>query len=130
MERLAKKFRKAREMVPKPFIDHMSEAEIGIIAFGSTDSAIQEARDLLLAEGIPTDYLRLRALPINDQVVDFIYDHERVYLIEMNHDGQTHQIISIDVPDCAGNFRSITKNDGLPLTAIWVRDSILAHEEV
>jgi 2-oxoglutarate ferredoxin oxidoreductase subunit alpha len=63
-------------------------------------------------------------------VVEFIRNHYRVYLIEMNRDGQAHQIISIDVPDCTGNFRSLTHNDGLPLTAAWIRKAILDQEEV
>jgi 2-oxoglutarate ferredoxin oxidoreductase subunit alpha len=130
MIRLQKKFETARSMVPQPVIEHMDGADIGIIAFGSTDAAVQEARDKLLTEGLPTDYLRLRALPINDEVVDFIRDHDRVYLIEMNRDGQTHQIISIDVPDCTDSFRSLTHNNGLPLTAAWIQEAILAEEEV
>lgn len=130
MNRLNRKFETARTLVPKPVIETLEDAEVGLIAFGSTDPAVLEARDWLLSEGIPVDYLRLRALPIQEDVVGFIRNHKRVYVIEMNRDGQMHQIISIDVPDCVGNFRSITKLDGLPLTAAWICDQILIHERV
>ena len=130
MQRLSKKFETARRMVPKPVVQSMEGAEIGVIAFGSTDPAVCEARDMLKGEGIATDYLRLRALPIQTEVVDFIHDHKRVYLIEMNRDGQAYQILSLEVTDPPGTFVSLTKNDGLPLTAAWIYDQIRGYERV
>ena len=130
MERLEKKFQTARTLVPKPEIEFAEDALIGLICFGSTVPAVLEARDCLMAEGLPVDILRLRALPIHEEVVEFIRDHERVYLVEMNRDGQAYQIISVEVPDCSGGFRSLTKNDGLPLTAGWIYHQIMAHEDV
>jgi 2-oxoglutarate ferredoxin oxidoreductase subunit alpha len=108
----------------------MEGARVGIIAFGSTDPAVQEARDRLALEGLPTSYLRLRALPANQEVIAFIKEHERVYVIEMNRDGQMHQILFQDVPDCAASLKSLTHNDGLALTATWVQEQIKAAEEV
>jgi 2-oxoglutarate ferredoxin oxidoreductase subunit alpha len=128
MERLNRKFEIARKMVPKPKIYRMDNAKIGIIAFGSTDPSVREARDCLVESDIPTDYLQLRALPLCQEVIDFVRDHERVYIIEMNRDGQLHQIISLDIPECATSLISLTQNDGLPLTAAWVENSILAEE--
>jgi 2-oxoglutarate ferredoxin oxidoreductase subunit alpha len=129
MERLNKKFETARTLVPQPELFEMVDAKIGIIAFGSTDSSVKEARDYLGNSNLPTDYLRLRALPINKQVIDFIRNHERTYVIEMNRDGQLRQIISMDIPDCATSLISLTHNDGLPLTAAWIVDAILAEEK-
>jgi len=129
MERLNKKFETARTLVPQPELFEMVDAKIGIIAFGSTDSSVKEARDYLGNSNLPTDYLRLRALPINQQVIDFIRNHERTYLIEMNRDGQLHQIISMDIPDCSTSLISLTHNDGLPLTATWIIDAIVAEEK-
>jgi 2-oxoglutarate ferredoxin oxidoreductase subunit alpha len=129
MERLNKKFDTARSMVPKPEISKMENSRIGILAFGSTDPSIQEARDLLVEEhDVPTNYLRLRALPLCKEVVDFVGDHDRVYVIEMNRDGQLHQIISVEIPDCETQLISLTHNDGMPLTAAWIKNSILAEE--
>jgi len=129
MKRLNKKFETARGMVPKSVIHKMKDAKIGIISFGSTDPSIQEARDYLLTHNLPTDYLRMRALPLNHEIVDFIRDHERIYVIEMNRDGQLHQIISLDFPECVTSLLSLTQNDGLPLTAKWVENAIRAMEE-
>jgi 2-oxoglutarate/2-oxoacid ferredoxin oxidoreductase subunit alpha len=128
MDRLNKKFETARLMVPKPEIHRREGAEIGVIAFGSTDPAITEACDYLEAEGVSIDYLRLRALPISTEILDFINEHEHVYVVEMNRDGQLHQILSIETPETCTRLISLTHNDGLQITANWVKESILAKE--
>jgi 2-oxoglutarate ferredoxin oxidoreductase subunit alpha len=130
MARLAKKYQTAKQHVPEPVLDGDSSAEVGIIAFGSTQSAIKEARfKLEQNHGLKTDFLRLRALPFVDGVHDFIEKHERVYVVELNRDGQLHQLLTIEYPEFATRLGSIAFNDGLPPTAKWVRESILAKEE-
>jgi 2-oxoglutarate ferredoxin oxidoreductase subunit alpha len=130
LHRLARKFERARTMVPKPEL-HPSpeETSIGVIAFGSTTDALLEAKDKLAEEQIHFDYLRLRALPITTEVIEFIQEHERVYVIEMNRDGQLHQILSLEMPGQCNILRSLTHNDGLPLTARWIKNALLAEEK-
>ncbi len=128
MERLNKKFETARSLVPKPVIQKRKGANIGVVAFGSTDPAITEACDYLEAEGTLVDYLRLRALPIDSEVLDFIDSHERVYVVEMNRDGQLHQILTIETCETRPKLISLTHNDGLQVTANWVKETILAEE--
>ena len=103
-------------------------AKIAIIAVGSTDPAILESRDLLLEKNIRINYLRLKALPVSGEVMDFIRNHERIYVIEMNRDGQLHQILSLEMPEYATSLVSLTHNDGLPITAKWVSEAIQAKE--
>jgi pyruvate/2-oxoacid:ferredoxin oxidoreductase alpha subunit len=62
----------AKQYIPKPVVEHMDGAKVGIIAFGSTDPAVEEARDRLVEAGLPTDYLRLRAIPFNQEVDQFL----------------------------------------------------------
>jgi len=128
MERLNLKFETIRGKLPKPVIDKQDGADIGIIAFGSTDHALQEARHYLEIEGIKTDYLRLRALPVNDEVISFIQDHKRIYVIEMNRDGQMHKILVPEAPECSIKLFSITHNEGLALTASWIQKAIKTAE--
>lgn len=128
MERLSRKFESIRKALPKPEIHKSSGAKIGIIGYGSSDPAIIEARDSLIRMGVDIDYLRLRALPITVEVLEFIREHDRLYVIEMNRDGQAHQIISLEIPDRAGRLVSLTHNDGLGLTAAWVESAILVEE--
>jgi 2-oxoglutarate ferredoxin oxidoreductase subunit alpha len=128
MLRLARKFETARQYVPKPEIAKAKDADVAIIAYGSTDAAILEARDGLKAEGVDTAYLRLRAVPFSKEVSKFIESYRVMYVVELNRDGQMHKLLQLDYPEAAGKLVSLTKHDGLPLNARWVKESILAGE--
>ncbi len=128
MNRLHKKMETARELLPKPVVDTLDGAEIGIISFGTNDVAIQEARDWFTADGIATDYMRVRALPLAQSVNEFIANHARVYVIENNFDGQLNQIIRIDHPEDINHVQSLTLGDGLPMTPSWIYDQINEQE--
>lgn len=127
MARIARKFETARNLVPAPAIELNPSARVGIIAYGTTRYAIEEARDHL-AQRLPTSFLRLQALPINQEVRDFVAAHERVYVIELNRDGQMHGILQNELPEFASKLRSIAYLDGMPLTARWVEDRLLKEE--
>jgi 2-oxoglutarate ferredoxin oxidoreductase subunit alpha len=129
LDRLKKKFETARGLLPLPVIEKMEAAKIGIIAFGSTDPAVQEARYTLAEAGIPTDYLRVRAIPFSPQVADFIRQHQRTYIVELNRDGQLHQLLTLEIPDQATSLVSLAHIDGLPLTAKWVVNALQEAEE-
>jgi 2-oxoglutarate ferredoxin oxidoreductase subunit alpha len=129
MDRILRKFNTARRLVPGPVIDQKKQAKIGIIAYGTTAFAIEEARDRLLANDIPTSFLRLRALPINDEVKQFVADHDRVYVVELNRDGQMHGILMTEMPELATKLISLAHLDGLSLTARWVQEAIEAKEQ-
>ena len=129
LNRLKRKFESSRLLLPEPEISTQAGAINGIIAFGSTDAAVQEARDYLAAEGIKLDYLRLRALPVSSQVLEFIRDHPRVYVIENNRDGQMYSILFLELLDCASELISLSHIDGLPLSAEWIKEAVLAEEK-
>jgi len=130
MARLKKKYDTARTLVPKPVIEADKGATIGIIAYGSTEPAVAEARALLKQDKGPASaFLRLRALPCTAEVEKFIKKYDHIYIIEANRDGQLRQILSAVLPGQAPKFRSACHSDGLPLTAKWVKETILAQEE-
>jgi 2-oxoglutarate ferredoxin oxidoreductase subunit alpha len=129
LDRLKAKFETVRSYVPGPVIDSVEGTDIGIISFGSTESAILEARDRLADEGVKVDFMRVRAIPFTPEVEGFIQKHKRNYIVEMNRDGQLHQLLSLDYPDQATKLISLAHTDGLSLTASRVRESVLAHEE-
>jgi 2-oxoglutarate ferredoxin oxidoreductase subunit alpha len=125
---LRKKYELIRESLPRPVIDRMEGAKIGIMYFGSTEAAIEEARHRLAESGIQTDALRLRALPFSQAVGEFIRGHEHVYVVELNRDGQLQQLLKMEYAlDCV-NLISLAHLDGLPLTARWVEEAIKAKE--
>ena len=130
MARLTRKHDTARTIVPKPVIDRREGAKVGIIAFGTTDPAIVEARDRLRSQqGIETSYMRLRALPLGEEVRQFIAEYDRLYVVELNTDGQMHKLLQLHTPEYATKLVSIAYNDGLPLTPRFVTDQINGMEQ-
>jgi 2-oxoglutarate ferredoxin oxidoreductase subunit alpha len=124
MARLKKKYETAKSLVPKPVVDMVEDADIGIIAYGSTLPAVQEARHLLAKNGLKTDLLQMRAIPFSEEVTDFIYNHERSYVVEMNRDGQLHQLLSLEYAPVCAKLTSVAHLDGLSMTARFVEDKI------
>ena len=125
MARLKMKFETAKQFIPKPEITGSGKAELGIIAYGSTEPAVLEAIDYLREEGIDIDFLRLRSLPIHDEVFEFIEEKNMVFITELNRDGQLWQILNMKFPTGCGKMVSLPKHDGLPLTASWLKNAIL-----
>ncbi len=128
LARIKNKFETARELLPKPIVHKMEGAEIGIIAFGSTEAAIEEARVHLAQKGILTDYMRVRAVPFSAEVISFIEEHERNYVVELNEDGQLRQLLILDAPQYATRLEQVAHIDGMPLSASWLQEQIVRRE--
>jgi 2-oxoglutarate ferredoxin oxidoreductase subunit alpha len=128
MKRLKNKFESARTKVPKPVVNERKDSKIGVIAFGSTDPAVTEACYILEREGILCDYLRVRAIPFTQEVEDFITNHDRLYVVEMNRDGQMHQLLVLDYSELSEKLISLAYLDGLPASAKRIADAIMAKE--
>ena len=130
MDRLSRKFETIRAAVPAPLIES-GGSRIGIVAFGSTFNAIQEARERLREAGLEVDFLRVRALPLNDAVTEFVKTHDRIYVVEMNRDGQLYDLLRLHLPSAlAGRLSSIRRYDGQPIPADAITRPILELEAV
>lgn len=129
LDRILMKFDNAREQLPEPVFRQKNGAKIGLVGMGSTEPAIIEAQDKLQAMGMDVDYMRVRALPLSKKVGEFIDRHERNYVLELNRDGQLHQILSIDFPELVGKMTSIAYIDGLPMTADWIIETVSEKEQ-
>ena len=129
MDRLRRKYETARTRVPAPVVEEDPNAEIGIIAFGSSHWAVLEARDQLrLEQNIPTAYLRLRALPFNDDLRNFVRRMKRVYVVEQNRDGQMCDLVRLAVWRDCNKVRSIRHYNGFPIDARTITDELLTQE--
>jgi 2-oxoglutarate ferredoxin oxidoreductase subunit alpha len=127
MDRLRRKYETARKFVPAPVLYEKPGATVGVIGFGSTEAAILEAVHQLDTEhGIKAEFLRVRALPFTQEVTDFIHKYDQVFVVEQNRDGQMNQILTIEYPEQAAHFKSVAYGDGLPASAKWVREGVLA----
>ncbi|MBE0699293.1 MAG: 2-oxoacid:acceptor oxidoreductase subunit alpha, partial [Anaerolineaceae bacterium] len=129
MGRLARKYVTAKQHVPKPILRTMPGANVGIIAVGSTEMAVEEARHFLAEAGLPTDFMRVRAVPFTEEVDEFIDNHNRIYVVEINRDGQLRQLLLVNNPGVCDKLKQVSHSDGMPLSARWVKDEILAQEE-
>jgi 2-oxoglutarate ferredoxin oxidoreductase subunit alpha len=131
MDRLRKKYDTAREHMPKPVLHSTPGATVGILSFGSTESAVLEAMHQLETQnGIKADFLRVRALPFTREVTEFVSQYDQIFVVEMNRDGQMNQILTMEYPDRAPHFRSVAYGDGMPASARWIREGILARYAV
>lgn len=127
MDRLKRKNETAKKYVPAPVLHKMKGATVGVIGYGSTEAAILEAQYQLDTEhGIKSDFLRVRALPFSKEVDAFLAKYNQIFVVEMNRDGQMNQILLTEYPQFAVNFKSVAFGDGMPASAKWVREGILA----
>ncbi len=127
MQRLKKKYKTVEQYVPRPIVQQVEGAEAGLIFYGSTEPAVEEARARLAAAGLKLSALRIRALPFTEEVPAFIEKHNTVIVIEMNRDGQMCQLLCAAYPALAPKLRSVAYVDGLPASAKWVQEGILQH---
>src|ERR1700680_2096101 len=130
MERLNRKFETARSFVPRPEVMTGAKAKVGIIAYGTSHWAIIESRDQLVNEHkLETDYLRVRSYPFTREIHDFIANHERVYVVEQNRDGQMASLLKLDIkPELHPRLRSVCHIHGLPIDARSVTDELMMME--
>jgi len=122
LDRIKKKISGSVKLTPKPVID--GEGDIGLIHFGSTAFAVEEARDTLAKQGLRTRSCRVRALPLHDEVAEFVRSCKAVYVVEQNRDGQLADIVRLKALDAATKVKSILDYGGLPMPATPIVDAL------
>ena len=128
MERLLRKFRTAADLVPQPVLRAAARpAPLGVIYFGSTSPAMQEALDVLTAAGIDLDAMRLRAFPFPASVDRFIATHEQVFVVEQNRDAQMHAMLVNELGVDPARLVKVLHYDGTPITARFITQAIQNH---
>jgi 2-oxoglutarate ferredoxin oxidoreductase subunit alpha len=125
MERLQKKFETAKSLLPAPVLRRAeSSTRYGVIYYGSTSAALDEALHLLESEGIELDTLRIRAFPFHEQIKAFAAEHERVFVVEQNRDAQMKTLLVAEEAIDPAKLVSILHYDGTPITARFIADAI------
>jgi len=130
MDRLAHKFEVMRQYVPEPEVRFADNARIGFVALGTSDYAVRESCDQLKAEyDIDASYLRLRAYPFTEHLLDFIRRHDRVYVVDQNRDGQLLGLMRLELEvELIAKLRSLRYYGGLPLDARTVTEEVIKQE--
>ncbi|MEO6654978.1 MAG: hypothetical protein ABIO36_02760, partial [Pyrinomonadaceae bacterium] len=89
----------------------------GVIYFGTSTYAAEEALELLAEENIHLNAMRARAFPFGKSFCDFVDAHERIFVIEQNRDAQFRSLMMIELGTNASKLISVLNYDGMPITA-------------
>jgi 2-oxoglutarate/2-oxoacid ferredoxin oxidoreductase subunit alpha len=128
MQRLLRKFETAKDLVPRPLQANAEKpTKYGVIYFGSTSPAMDEAIHMLEAKGQYLDRLRVRAFPFHSSVTSFIADHDFIFLVEQNRDGQLRSLIVNECGVDPVRLVPILHYDGTPITARFIARAIGEH---
>ena len=125
MERLLKKFDSAKALVPQPLLrEAQQKTRHGVIYFGSTSPAMDEAIAVLETDGIHLDTLRMRAFPFADIVADFVAAHDKVFVVEQNRDAQLRSLMVNEFGIDPARLVPVLHYDGTPITARFIAGEI------
>ncbi|MGB5014968.1 MAG: hypothetical protein WBO68_13170, partial [Pyrinomonadaceae bacterium] len=134
VDRLSRKWDTAKELVPQPEFFRGSppyeggvaaasadgvvlSACDGVIYFGTSSYAAEEALEFLAAEDIHLDAMRARGFPFGQAFRDFVDAHERIFVIEQNRDAQFRSLMMIELGTDSAKLISVLNYDGMPITA-------------
>lgn len=130
VDRLLRKWNTAKNLVPSPHIyDRGRPSEEGIIFFGTSMYAVEEALDTLAGQGLWMDAMRIKAFPFNKDVEEFINAHDRLYVVEQNRDAQMRSLLMIELGARADKLIPVLNYDGMPITADAIVKGIVSTKE-
>ncbi len=128
MQRLLRKFETAKNIVPRPARrDAEQPTRYGVIYYGSTSPAMDEAIELLGGDGHHLDMLRVRAFPFHNDVADFVTDHDFVFVVEQNRDAQLRTLMTNECGLDPVRLVPVLHYDGTPITARFISRAIAEH---
>jgi 2-oxoglutarate/2-oxoacid ferredoxin oxidoreductase subunit alpha len=130
MQRLLKKFETAKNLVPRPVLRSAKQAtRFGAIYYGSTSPAMDEALDMLAAQGLHVDTLRVRAFPFHDEIIQFVAAHDQVFVVEQNRDAQLRTLLINEGEIDPAKLVKVLNYDGSPITARFIAGAIAGRME-
>jgi 2-oxoglutarate ferredoxin oxidoreductase subunit alpha len=127
LDRLVRKFHTAKRLVPKAVIEHDPQIDIAIVAYGSSDGAVREARDVLASHGLTTNYMRLRSFPFGEDVEKFLEAHKLIFVVEQNRDAQMRSLLTLETRVEKHQLRSLLHYSGLPISSEFIVSGVLAE---
>lgn len=131
VDRILKKWETAKGYVPAPeFYQEENQSKQGLLFFGTTTYAALEAMDMLENEGIKMDSMRIKSLPFNKEVEDFIENHDEIFVIEQNRDAQFRSLIINELDTTPSKLISVLNYDGTPISADRILSQVKPKEAV
>ena len=126
MDRLLSKWETAKTLLPTAEI-HSDERRAGIIYYGTTSTPMSECLALLDEQGIELDTMRIRAFPFGPEVVEFIDNHEIVFMVEQNRDAQMKMLMTNELDLLPSSIQSILYYGGMSISADFIVDEVLSY---
>lgn len=131
MDRLLLKWATAPKYLPEPIIETRSKtAEIGVIHFGTSMESTHEAIDYLARDGAIVNDLRIKAFPFHDQVLEFIEQHQRIFVVEQNRDAQMKSLLVNELQIDPNKLESVLHFNGDPISASFIHRTISAALDI
>ncbi len=128
MQRLLRKFETAKDLVPRPLQANAAKpTKYGVIYYGSTSPAMDEAIHMTEARGHSLNRLRVRAFPFHSSVTSFVADRDFVFVVEQNRDAQLRSLIVNECSIDPVRLVPILHYDGTPITARFIARAIGDH---
>jgi 2-oxoglutarate ferredoxin oxidoreductase subunit alpha len=125
MLRLMAKWETIKEYVPGPeIVDCGVDTDDAVLYFGTSEESSREAVDYLMEDGIPLNAMRVRSFPFNQEVEDFLDQHQRVFVIEQNRDAQLRTLLMAEFELGPDKLKSVLCFDGTPISARNIRKQI------
>ncbi|MFV2033834.1 MAG: 2-oxoacid:acceptor oxidoreductase subunit alpha [Halocynthiibacter sp.] len=131
VDRLLRKFDTAKTYVPKPKTHPLiavkklkTKLKLGALFYGTSASPAYEAVEMLADEGYSIDTMRIRAFPFDESISQFIHDHDLVFMIEQNRDGQMRRLVINECEIPPGKLTSVLNYSGTPITARMIASQI------
>jgi 2-oxoglutarate ferredoxin oxidoreductase subunit alpha len=125
VQRLQKKFATAATLVPQPAVKAGArKTRVGVIYYGSTSPAMDEALDALAEQGVHLDAMRIRAFPFPQSVRDFVEAHDLVFVVEQNRDAQMRTLLINELQIEPTQLAQVLHYDGTPITARFITQAI------
>jgi 2-oxoglutarate ferredoxin oxidoreductase subunit alpha len=94
---------------------------------GSPHRALLEATDLLAERGLPLDYMRIRGFPFGAEVRAFLAEHDKVFVVEQNRDGQLRTLLILETEHDPAKLLPVKRYGGIPLSARHVIEGVMKH---
>lgn len=126
VDKIKRKIDSARKLLPEPIIENSSlnsnlnsnlSSKVGFVYYGSSTNAMNELKLLLLENNISMDFMRIRSWPFHEKVKEFIHQHDKVFVLDLNLDSQMTSLLKMDDTITKHKFITIQHFGGEPVQA-------------
>jgi 2-oxoglutarate ferredoxin oxidoreductase subunit alpha len=126
IDRIDRKIQRATRAIPAPLMRTTPGTKLGLVTVGGCHAACAEAMDLLSAEGVALDYMRVRGFPFGEDVAKFLESHDINFVVEQNRDGQLRNLLMLETGVAIEKLESVRYYGGFPMSAHHVISGVKA----